>query len=195
MWYAVTQDEHGKTTIAMAIQPGENPEGGLSPAEPTDVGLIYPDDVFTFDQSSINLRIEHKLKKKKLKEKKPTRNNTNLRRQAFSDQNHSSTYSRNFNKHNGAFFQNNPETKKPDDTEGLLKRLLTQDGAVGVRYYFALKKDTKYDNMIRIILVAVDAKGNDLIQINDPATNKLVEGLVVQKSIPPGSQKLDYCER
>jgi hypothetical protein len=195
MWFNLDNIRvDGKQTIVLAIEPGSK-VGGVSPEQPRAKQLKYPDDVFTYDVTKpFRLEQHAPLIRHKLKEKETPLASINTRRASFIDivnANANPRYGQPFNEHNGAFFQNNKDSADPFDTRGLLSRLLAQPGAVGVRYYLALKDDIEYDDMIRIILVATDFNGNDIIYLKDPKDpKKKVDALILQKSIPPGSQKI-----
>lgn len=84
-----------------------------------------------------------------------------------------------FNQDDGAFFQNNVDST--GNPLGLLTRFVNQDGAVGMRYYFAL--DTTADrNKIRIFLIATDSEGKNMLY---PTKERNADPLILQKSIPP----------
>jgi hypothetical protein len=85
-----------------------------------------------------------------------------------------------FNEDCGAFFQNNIDTTT-ENPLGLLTRFVNQEGAVGMRYYFALDTTDKR-NKIRIFLIATDAQGNNMLKAKRLDAE---DPLILQKSIPP----------
>lgn len=190
MWYTFDLSEApGK--IILALEPWR--KSWQWRRGPKKDSLVYPDSVFTYTIPQPFSLANHSIKvsravnniilKPEVKRRMEFLNN-------LIDVNHSPRYQRPFNKKNGGFFQNNPSADLLDpDRRGLLTRLVTQKNAKGIRYYFALKNDPEYDNMIRIILIATDANGKNITTIEsiDSTGKKTVTpALVIQRSVPPG---------
>jgi hypothetical protein len=147
--------------------------------------LVAPDEIFTFAGDRRNFKLdEHSmLSKRPVDRSMPNKEarrrmklyNKKVRRHLHIDRRVD------YNKDCGAFFQNNLERK--GDEAGVLTRFVNQEGAVGMRYYFALDPN-EGRNRIRIFLVATDKNGNNLLQSTGA---RRTAPLIIQKSIPPNT--------
>ncbi len=202
MWYTF-EKIRGKDRIVMAFELSDI--ANIQQTTPHTQNLKYPENVFSFDPGNTFNIVKH-ANAKAYKVKEPMDQTIVYRRMGQFDRlindptNYDDEDNTKFNESNGAFFQNNPQPHSAN-TRGLLSRLVNQKGADSIRYYFAYRKHKDYKNRIRIILVATNKKGENMVpeQTSHDTNNKsdsettTTQGLIVQKSIPPGGGSLKTC--
>lgn len=187
LWYNLTD----KGRIVLALEPWDLSMQQGKDSVPKQPELIYPDYIFTVSDTTFTIR-KHKADSNiivggKVKNADVTRRMKAFHRLIRANPSHDQ---RPFSHRHGGFFQNNPEAAL-DTKGGLLKRLLSQRAAQGVRYYFGLQdKPDPGLNKLRIILVAIDSAGNNIV-VGHPSVGLKTsdvfydDGVILQKSIPP----------